>query len=420
MNIPKNIVIVGGGTAGWLTALYIKHIWKNSDVQLIESSKIGILGAGEGSTTHFPAFIKDLGIDENEFMYRTKSTYKIGIDFGNWRGDDYVYQHNFIHTWTINSLSNQFDLDYYTKSKQAYGYHFDARLVAEFFKEKALERGIKWIDALSTGVKQNDDGDVEYVLFEDGSELKTDFVFDCTGFARNIIGKVFNSEWESYEEWLKVNAAIPFFLPRNSKEMNTSTESNAMDYGWMWKIPLQHRWGCGYIFDENKISVEDAKKEVEKLLGHTIESPKTFRFKPGAFKDVWIKNCLAVGLSSGFLEPLEATSIMTAITQLLLFKEYFENGKINEYNKRIKAVNDENMNFIYYHYICDKNDTDFWKEYARRTNHPEMLMKIVNSEMDFTILDERILRSILPNCIFVTHNWYTINFGARNRRKNIL
>ena len=420
MNIPKNIVIVGGGTAGWLTALYIKHIWNESNVQLIESSKIGILGAGEGSTPHFPLLLSEIGIDEAEFMSRTKSTYKIGINFGNWRGDGTLYQHNFIHAWTVSSLAKQFDLEYYTKSKKAYGYHFDARLVAVYFKEKALERGVKWIDALSTGVEQNEDGDITHILLEGSDKLQADFVFDCTGFTKSIIGKVFNSEWESYEEWLKVNAAIPFFLPRDSKEMDTSTESNAMKYGWMWKIPLQHRWGCGYIFDETKISEQEAKKEIEELLGHPIESPRTLRFKPGAFKEVWKRNCLAVGLSSGFLEPLEATSIMTAISELLLFKDYFGTNRMEEYNKIVKGINDENMIFIYYHYICDKRDTKFWTDYAERTNHPEMLLKIMDSNLDFNILDERVLRKVWPGCIYSTHNWYTINFGARNRTKKII
>jgi tryptophan halogenase len=413
----KKIVIIGGGTAGWLTALYLNKFWKDIHITLIESSEIGILGAGEGSTQLLTEFLKKLNIDETDFINQANSTIKIGIDFERWRNDNSKYTNYFIDDWALN---DSYDLTYYTEINSAYAYHFDARLVAEYFKKIAIERGVLHIDAIVTDINLDKSNNIESVHLNNNGRIKVNFIFDCTGFARNLIGKIYNSEWISYTEYLKVNSAIPFFLPQNDNKKITKTRAIAMKYGWMWQIPLQNRWGCGYIFDNHYINSAEAKTEVEELLGYEIESNRTIQFNPGSFKDVWIGNCIAIGLSSGFLEPLEATSIMTTILQLDRLKKYWDSNNSNQYNIEVQSINEENMAFIYYHYICDRNDTDFWKQYNNRKVHPPLLNKVINSDKDFKINDEMELKDIFKHSLYNTHTWKTINYGARNRTKYLL
>jgi tryptophan halogenase len=341
------MIVLGGGTAGWLTALFIKRFFKKSEVTLIESDKIGILGAGEGSTPNFPYIIKKLNINENDFLIHTKSTIKEGIDFINWKGDSSKYLHDF---------------------DGKYGYHFDAIKVAAYFKKIAISRGIHHIIGDVTSFKKYKDTISELSL-EDDTKINIDFIFDCSGFYRRVLGKELNAEWIDTTEYLTVDSAIPFFLPMKD-DLNitsiTRTNAIAMKYGWMWQIPLQHRWGCGYVFDSRYINSEEAKEEVEKYLGHIIESPRTIKFESGYYKDVWIGNCIAIGLSSSFFEPLEATSLMGVINQLffLIYDKYgLQNVKNrNNYNRLMEDKNKEILAFIRHHYISDKKDTKFWKD----------------------------------------------------------
>jgi tryptophan halogenase len=338
------IVVLGGGTAGWLTALFVKKFFKNSKVTLIESDKIGILGAGEGSTPNFSFIIKQLDIDEEDFLINTKSTIKEGIDFINWKGDNTKYLHDF---------------------QGNHGYHFDARLVADYFKNIAISRKINHIIGDVDSFKKYKDNIFELSL-EDNTKIDIDFIFDCSGFYRRLLGKELNAEWVDTTEYLTVDSAIPFFLPMeddlNIKSI-TRTNAIAMKYGWMWQIPLQHRWGCGYVFDSRYIDSEDAKTEVEEYLGHPIDSPRTIKFKSGYYKDVWIGNCIATGLASSFFEPLEATSLMGVIVQLQILGQLGISYKNRDtYNRLIENKNKEILSFIRHHYICDKLDTQFWMD----------------------------------------------------------
>ena len=351
----KKVVIVGGGTAGWLTALYAQRFWKMNDITLIESSKIGILGAGEGSTPNFPGIIADLGIDENDFIIKTDTVLKKGIDFVNWSPDK---SSEFLHDF--GKLNNN----------KVYGYHFNARLVAEYFKNIALERGINWIDSVIMGFNKDSDDNIKDIKLETGDIISTDFVFDCSGFARLVIGNEYKSEWISYGDQLTTNSAIAFFEPMdNTFELReqANTKCIAMDAGWMWRIPTRGRYGNGYAFSDKYISVDEAKAEVEAYLGRPIEIVKTFKYEAGHFKESWAKNCIAIGLSSGFLEPLEATAVMTLIMSLQFIDKLgdsrFENQHhIESYNEYMEDINKQNMLFVRYHYHCYRNDTPFWKE----------------------------------------------------------
>jgi tryptophan halogenase len=357
----KKIVIIGGGTAGWLTALFAKKNYPNSTIKLIESSKIGILGAGEGSTPNLVSFLKSLDINENELIMRVKATKKIGINFENWTEENSKFSHPF--NLDPNNFSQSINLDS-NNQKINYSYHFNARLLADYLKEIGINRGIECVDSNVTDfILENNK--IKKIQIEDDIQIDIDFIFDCSGLNR-LVAKLYNLEWNSYSEHLKVNAAIPFFLEgKNTIEKFTHTNAIAMKYGWMWQIPLQDRWGCGYIFNKHLINQDEAKKEIEEYLGHEIKIIKQIDFEPGTYKQFWVENCLMVGLSTGFLEPMEATSIMTIIIQLNEFLFYKtdndENMKI--YNDLINSINLQNMLFIRHHYNCSRNDTIFWKNY---------------------------------------------------------
>jgi tryptophan halogenase len=392
----KNIVIIGGGTAGWLTSLYIQKHYKDSNIIVIESSKIGILGAGEGATPNFVTFLKFLGINEDEFLKRVNGTKKTGINFENWSENGTKYKHGF-------NISSD-------EPKEIYSYHFNARLLAEYLKEIAVGRNITHIDD-----NINDlilvDNKVKKIKLESDLILDVDFVFDCSGFHR-IIGKLYDVKWNSYSEHLKVNSAIPYFLSRNDVEMSTTTNAISMKYGWMWQIPLQNRWGCGYIYDKNLISEEEVKKEVIEYIGMDVQFNKQINFEPGTYNNIWVENCLMVGLSAGFLEPLEATSINTIILELSEFIECKPNDDIERFNKYMDSINLQNMLIIRHHYNCSRNDTSFWKLY-KDTELPKQL-KLITKGNFLSIKTQEDLMEILKvknsiDIIFSIYSYILIN-----------
>lgn len=406
----KEIVIVGGGTAGWLTALTLKKITKEFNITLIESDEVDIVGVGEGSTPNFPLLLKVLDISFVDFIKKTNATHKLGISFENWSKDGGKYFHPFTtenkeYDW---SLFNQKDIskeylgyiakenlnidDIILNSKLAYenktatpfttyALHFDSELVSKFLKNIGIERGIKVINDTVIDVINNDKK-IKSLSLKSGKSVNLDFVFDCSGFKRLLIGDFYKTNWISYENKLKVNKAITFFQPQYSDKIEPYTKAIAMNYGWMWMIPLQNRIGCGYNFDSSYISVEDAKKEVENYFGSEIEFRKEIDYKAGRFENVWVENCIAVGLSSAFTEPIEATSIFNAINQLSLISEkillkYFEGNTkvIKDYNQVIALLNDDIVDFLQFHYFTNRTDTEFWKNYYSSTEKSDKLKR---------------------------------------------
>jgi tryptophan halogenase len=395
---PKNIIVIGGGTAGWLTALYVNQLCINSNVTVIESDKIGILGAGEGSVPTLVDLMRKLKIDENEFIQSTKSTFKLGIDFENWASNKSKYEHYFL-------------------GERYYSYHFDARLFANYLKGIGLKRGVNLTEGDIINFNTNDNG-VYSVDLLDGTVVECDFVFDCSGFKRLILNGVYKGEWESFSSYLTVNSAIPFFLERDDPEMNTATRAIAMKNGWMWMIPLQHRWGCGYVYDDKHINQEQAIQEVEEFLGHKIVNERVIRFDAGCFKEVWVKNTISVGLSTGFIEPLEATSIMTVVKQLFLLDEFFLQENRKSYNESTYDMNEENMLFIFYHYICNRDDSNFWTYYKERKAIPERLYELVDDSMNIKIKLNTELRKIFRKSFsYVLNSWLVVDHGAKGTRK---
>ena len=437
----RNIVVVGGGTAGWLTALAAQKRYPEHLITVIESTEIGILGAGEASTVSLIGFLKYLDIPIEELIKETKSTVKIAIKFNNFNKDDESYYHEFainkfnpktnklylnnkdgkiypvLHLYCMsqnlpekeyklsamaldsNNLPfvsknedplNMSDFDIYN----TYGIHFDAREMAKFLSKIAIDRGAIHIDSVVDNFIQDSDGNIENIELANGLTISTDFIFDCTGFYRVINKKVFNTEWVSFSNNLPAKRAVPFFLDIDKDEVPAYTESTAMNYGWMWKIPLQHRYGCGYVFDSNYITDEQAILEIEEKLGHKIKSPKTFSFEPGYYKTIWNKNTIAVGLSAGFVEPLEATSIMQSVETLnLIFKndhDIFDPKDLAKtLNEKYSSDCEEIRDFLYLHYMTNKTNTDFWANFTKNNTMPESLKNTLEilSTVNYVELD---------------------------------
>jgi len=400
----KKIVVVGGGTIGWLTALFAKKYWENIDVTVIASSKIGILGAGEGTTPNFPNILLKLGIDVVDFAEKTGCTKKYGIEFVNWQEDNKSFKHNF------------------QKSDDMFAYHFDARLVAEYLQNISEQRDIKYINGLITEFNENETG-INQIVLEDGNLIDCDFIFDCSGFQRLIIGKHFKTEWKSYEKDLLCNSALAFFLPQlnpNIQNEKTWTKGIAMKNGWVWEAPLKHRRGCGYVYSDKHTNEVEVLKELEEYYGQEIEVVKHFKFKGGTYKKYWVKNCVAIGLASSFLEPMEATSLMTSIMFLKSLLSFnFDESNRELFNQKMLNINDQNLLFVRHHYSCDRVDTQFWLDY-KNNPLPDKLKKMYNPKTNqFKNLRNLDIRNLISEADNISNfnwdSWFTVYKGKSKK-----
>jgi tryptophan halogenase len=406
-----NVVVIGGGTAGWLSALFLKRRMDDIGVTLIESKSIGVIGVGEGTTPNIVPFLKKLGIDETDFITKTKATKKIGISFEGWQGNDSSFNH-----------------DFHQKSNSSYAYHFDNNKIGNYFKKLGISRNINHIEGDVIGFDKTGD-DINTIHLKDGTSIQTDFIIDCSGFKRLVIGRELLGEWISHKDQLTLNSAIPFRIPLIDSEeyaidSKTRTRAISMKNGWMWMVPLQDRWGCGYVFDDRYINQEGAKHEVEEYLKTKIEVNRKIQFESGYFKDVWIGNSVAIGLSGGFFEPLEATSIMTVITQLNNLRKTKLNKELQDwYNASIQNFNNQVYNFIKYHYLCERDDTDFWKDYKSH-KLPETLSKLLTNEFNLKYFDNSKIAKIFDvddtELIFDSYNYSTVGLGNFKKSKKEL
>lgn len=436
--MTKKVVVVGGGTAGWLTALKAKRSYPELDITVIESSDIGILGAGEGSTPYLVDFFDHLDIPLSDLIKNCDATIKNGIKFTNWNNDGEFYYHSFstvdrslgfdaindrylsnsplmVASLMMNNSvkeidfmekisesrkvpfileGNKTDFGFVAKKDPIFDYkkignisiHFNATKLANRLKEIGLERGINLIDGTIKNVLLDENNYVSELMLSDNEKVQCDFVFDCSGFHRLIIGKIYDAKWKSYKDFLPVDSAVPFFIEMTDK-IPPYTEAIAMKYGWMWKIPLQTRFGCGYVYDSSLITEQQAVEEIEEFLGYEPTYPRKdkggFKFSAGCYEEPWINNCVAVGLAANFVEPLEATSIWVTIVELTQIFEnplwLFNNSEEirKEFNNNIVSMNNSISDFIYFHYITLRNDTGFWKKFSYE-NAPKNLQEKIN------------------------------------------
>jgi tryptophan halogenase len=321
----KNIVVIGGGTAGWLTALFARKHYKKATVTLVESKEIGIVGAGEGSSVDFPNFLDFLNINHKEFINNTNGTIKKGIRFDKW-SKNVFYQ-------------------IFRQSHYDYAFHFDSHLVGAYLKSIAKARGVNHLigDVISLEGEKN----IKKVILKQDQQINTDFIFDCTGFAKLVIGRHFKQKWVSSSKFLDANAAITFSLPTSKIVKDNYTNALRTKNGWIWNIPLKDRVGCGYVYSDLKIKDNTIREEILKLYGSKVEIGRKIKFEPGYFDKPWINNSIAIGLSSSFFEPLQATSISVAVAQLMLLTK-IDNRE--EYNRYFRNINYQVESFINFHY----------------------------------------------------------------------
>jgi tryptophan halogenase len=465
----KNVTIIGGGTAGWLVALYAKTVLPTKRITLIESDKIGILGAGEGATPQLISFLDVLQIPVSKLIQEADVTLKQGIKFTNWHkgGDSDWFYHPFVgfgnvaatevsleryvsgtpalftqvaklqepqEEWCfMTRLCEQNKVafkphreEFYPASDPIFQYekmgafslHFDARKLAAFLSETGQERGIQRIEGLVESYKTDDEGYVNELLLDNGKSVDTDFVFDCTGF-KSFFAKEFETSWVSAKDHLTVNAAMPFFLDIESP-IPPYTEAVAMKYGWMWKIPLQSRYGCGYVFNSNMIDDAQAREEIIDYLGYEPEWPreKSFSWEPGYLSEPWKKNVFTIGLSAGFVEPLEATSIWSTVidwssallgnVELMYTKDQ---SIIDDFNNFWRKNQEEVIGFIYAHYMSGRTDTEFWEHYTYE-NAPASSKRYldINNKRSF------ILNDFIDHNFFEIDSWSYILLGLKNKK----
>ena len=402
----KNIVIVGGGSSGWIAALYAQKNYPNENITLIESDEIGILGVGEGTQVRVVGFMEDLGISLEDLVKNTGSTLKVGTKFTNWSKDNDFYYNSFggeywdqginfkeIITENFNPIidvseENKVMFSIIKNKKVSknlsenlsqharYAVHFNAKLLAKYLSSVAILRGVKRVEGKITHVNSKENKDIESLVLDNGEIIKTDFIFDCTGLSRLLIQKHLNSKWISFSDRLSMKKAVPFFLEIDKENIPPYTEAVAMDYGWMWKIPLQNRYGCGYVFDSDYITPEEAVLEIEKFLGFEPVYGKPnkgfINFNPGCFEEILKNNVLAIGLSASFVEPLEATSIHNFVIALHTFFSdkslMFERKKesVLEFNKNYVEEYQAIVDFIQLHYFTNKTNTLFWSNYREK------------------------------------------------------
>jgi tryptophan halogenase len=401
------IVIAGGGTAGWMAAASLsKLLGKSFDITLVESDQIGTVGVGEAAIPTLTAFHRLLGINEQAFMRATHATFKLGINFENWKKGDDEYMHGFgrvgkecwagefQHFWLHGKQNNiEFDFDNYSPEIQAakaekfaltkgglnYSYHLDATLYAKFLRSFAESHGVKRIEGkIIDVVKDAKTGNIKSIQLANGHVIAGQLFIDCTGFVGLLIEKALHTGYEDWSHWLPSDSAVAVQTKSVSAPL-PYTRSIAHESGWQWRIPLQHRVGNGLVFCSKYLSDDDAKALlVNNIEGEIINQPRVIKFKTGRRRKGWNKNCVALGLSSGFLEPLESTSIhlvMSGVLRLIrLFPfEGITPATINEYNQQFTSELEHIRDFIILHYhATQRTDSPFW-QYCKQMEIPDSL-----------------------------------------------
>lgn len=406
----KNFVILGAGTAGWITALSLRKFFPQDNITMIRAKDIPIIGVGEATTPQILNFLRSCDIDIGHFLKETGGSIKHAISFENWNGDGTKYLHPFVEEVANFAIPGIFDhscFDFYVKrlisdnlpfdefmyqnklaneckvdiDNTVHALHFDTARFGEYLEKICRSRNVNIIEDKYIDVEQDKNGMITSLILEE-QKINCDFVFDCSGMHRQIIGKAFKEKWISYTKYLPMKKAIPFWLDPQEK-IPPYTVARALKYGWMWQIPLQHRIGAGYVFDSDYIDEHEAQKEVEEHLGHSVEVRKVIDIDAGRYENVWIKNCIAVGLAGNFIEPLESTSIwlqlalMTNLKQFLHTIDDLDQSEIDLFNEIIGNEVDEKMNFVHLHYLGKRNDSPFWKEFKEKTETPEIVKKLL-------------------------------------------
>ena len=410
----REIAIIGGGTAGWMTAASLaRFLDSRYRIRLVESDEIGIVGVGEATIPQIQLFNTALGLDENDFLRHTHGTFKLGIQFVDWLRPGHTYIHAFgqigralgllpfhqywlryragggvlgIDAFSLNAtaaLQNKFTRQSKaptaTLPPMTYAFHFDASLYAKYLRKYAEARGVTRIEGKIEQVKQREnDGFIESVVLASGEKVSGDLFIDCSGFRGLLIEQTLETGYDDWSHWLPCDRAMAVPCAR-AGDFTPYTRSTARPAGWQWRIPLQHRTGNGYVYCSRYISDDEAAATLlANLDGEALADPRPLRFVTGKRKLFWNRNCVAMGLASGFLEPLESTSIhliQSAIARLLAFLPDggIRQADVDEYNRQSAFEFERIRDFLVLHYkAVERTDTAFWN-HCRTLPIPEEL-----------------------------------------------
>jgi tryptophan 7-halogenase len=446
----RSIVIAGGGSAGWMTAAALASALKGKcKVTLIESEEIGTVGVGEATIPPIRTFNETLGIDERDFMKATQGSFKLGIEFVDWAKLGQRYFHPF------GPHGRQFDMvplhHYWLRARDAgdtaplddhsmawniakalrfappspdqrnvmstfdYAYHFDAGLYAHLLRGFSEQRGVVRIEGKIGGAAQNSaTGFVESLTMEDGRSFAADLFIDCSGFRGLLIEGAMQVGYDDWTHWLPCDRAVAVPCAPVENGLTPYTRSTARTAGWQWRIPLQHRTGNGYVYSSKYISDDDAAATLmANLDGQPLADPRPLRFTTGRRKSYWTKNVIAIGLSSGFLEPLESTSlhlIQAGISKLLaLFPDRnFDPLTIAEYNRIAVTEVERIRDFIILHYkLTSRDDSELWR-YCSAMDVPETLQLKIDHFRSYGRLIAREMD------LFAPASWLAVHIGQMN------
>jgi len=416
----QNVVIVGGGTAGWMAAAALGRVLNNgyTHYTLIESEEIGTVGVGEATIPPLLTFNAMLGINENEFIAATKGTFKLGIEFVNWGaiGETYIHPFGFhgqdlqgvhfhqlylrerktrvmedISAWSMSAVAAS--LGRFARpgrdagfpfSQMLYAYHFDAGLYAAFLRQLAEQQGVQRVEGkIVDTTLRPEDGFVQSVTLADGRVIEGDLFIDCSGFRGLLIEEALGSGYQDWTHWLPCDRAVA--VPSSLVgEPDPFTRSTAHGNGWQWRIPLQHRMGNGLVYSSAHIGDDEAERLLlDNLEGSPLGEPRRLKFATGMRNQCWNKNVIALGLSSGFLEPLESTSIHMIQSGLSRLFTLFPDKRFNpverdEYNRQMKTLYEDVRDFIILHYKATRrDDTAFWNQ-CRTMDVPDSLQNKID------------------------------------------
>ena len=416
MSEPLDIVILGGGTAGWMAAAALVSLIPSTRcrVRLVESDEIGIVGVGEATFPEIKSFNDAIGVDEAEMMRATNAAFKLGIEFVDWgfKGSRYIHpfgvhgpvnmSHIFHHRWLRTlQLGLKSDIEEYSFAAQAarncrfelpethrptissaytYAYHFDAALYSVYLRGLAEQRGVMRTEGKVEEVIQDPEtGDIRSLRLVSGETISGDLFIDCSGFRSLLLGRTLGVEWDDWSKWLPCDRA--FAVPSERDELSPYTRSTAMEAGWRWRIPLQHRTGNGYVFSSSFIEEDEAAASLMRSLDtKALAEPRMLKFQAGRRVVNWEKNCVAIGLAGGFLEPLESTSIyliQVAIMQLvpLLPGKNIDPRLRGEFNQLIDLQYERIRDFLILHYKLNRReDAEIWR-YCAAMDVPESLTR---------------------------------------------
>jgi len=445
----RKVVIVGGGTAGWMTAAALSHVMSNLPgfaIELVESDAIGTVGVGEATIPQILFYNKMIGLDEMEFMRETHATYKLGIEFVDWTRIGHRYIHpfgsygidmlgvEFHHHWLKGrALGDATELDEYSIAAMAakanrflhprqdlpnsplarhgYAFQFDAGLYARFLRRLSEAKGVVRTEGRITEVLQYpESGFVTGVRLESGTVVEGDLFIDCSGFRALLIGETLGVRFNDWSKWLPCDRAVA--MPcTTAGERAPITRSTARPAGWQWRIPLQHRIGNGHVYCSAYLGEDEATETLlANLDGEPLAGPNHLRFLAGHRERAWDKNVIAIGLSGGFLEPLESTSInliQVGIARLMtLFPtRAFSRYEIERYNRTIAQEYVDIRDFLVLHYSAtERDDSEFWN-YCRNMEPPEGLA----DKLEMFRSSGRIFRE--HNELFTETSWLAVLVG---------